>query len=181
MVAAESLGWAMKNLLIGSDEPGVAPFAQVVLEVFVCTEGTKTLSFPLESVNRYGASRVSGLVDSVVYGPPQEDAAGKHWAGAPTTPENTWFQTPLLQPVIWLFLMIHCCCEPLVILLPVIFESAMKPPLAKFGWLQKSCSVVVPLISTRRIGAACDTAQNSPFWQPMFGVFTLMVRFDNER
>ena len=50
IVAAESLGWAMKNLLIGIDKPGVAPFAQVVPEVFVWTEGTKTLSFPLESV-----------------------------------------------------------------------------------------------------------------------------------
>src|SRR5205807_2995112 len=136
IVAAESLGWAMKNLLIGRDEPGVAPFAQVVPEVFVWIEGTKTLSFPLESVYRYGASRVTGLVASVVYGPPHDDAAGKHWAGAPTTPENTWFQTPLLQPVIWLFLTINCCCEPLVILLPVIFESAMKPPLAYDGWVQ---------------------------------------------
>src|SRR5258708_31079373 len=89
IVAAESLGWAIKNLLIGIDEPGVAPFAQVVPEVFVWTEGTKTLSFPLESVYRYGSSRVPGLGASVAYGPPHDDAAGKHSAGAPTTPENT--------------------------------------------------------------------------------------------
>src|SRR5258708_22264834 len=127
IVAAELLGWAMKSLLIGIDEPGVAPFAKVVPEVFVWTEGTKTLSFPLESVYRYGSSRVTGLVASVVYGPPHDDAAGKHWAGAPTTPENTWFQTPLLQPVIWLFLISHRCCEPLVLLLPVICASALKP------------------------------------------------------
>src|SRR5581483_4778751 len=171
----------MKNLLIGRDEPGVGPFAQVVLEVFVCTEGTKTLSFPLESVNKYGASRVTGLVASVVYGPPHDDAAGKHWAGAPTTPENTWFQTPLVQPSSRLFLTIHCCCEPLSTVLPSNSESAMKPPLAKDGGVQKSIRVVNPLMWTRRIGAACDTAQNSPVEQPAFGVVTLIVRFDNDR
>ena len=34
---------------------------------------------------------------------------------------------------------------------------------------------------TRRIGAACDTAQNSPLEQPAFGMVTFMVRFDRER
>ena len=34
---------------------------------------------------------------------------------------------------------------------------------------------------TRRIGTACDTAQNSPVWQPKVGLVTLMVRFDSER
>src|SRR5260221_12206591 len=108
----------MKNLLIGIDEPGVAPFAQVVPEVFVWTEGTKTLSFPLESVYRYGSSRVTGLVASVVYGPPHDDAAGEDWAGAPTTPENTLVQKALLQPRILLVLIMPLCFEPLVILLP---------------------------------------------------------------
>jgi len=34
---------------------------------------------------------------------------------------------------------------------------------------------------TRRIGAACDTAQNSPAWQPKLELVTFMVRFDRER
>jgi hypothetical protein len=38
---------------------------------------------------RYGASLVTGLVASVVYGPPQDGAAGKHSPGALTTPEKT--------------------------------------------------------------------------------------------
>ena len=48
------------------DVPGVAPPAQVVPDEFVCTEGAKTFSFPAESTYRYGASRVTGLVESVV-------------------------------------------------------------------------------------------------------------------
>ena len=42
-------------------------------------------------------------------------------------------------------------------------------------------SVVSPLTWTRRIGAAWDTAQNSPVWQPKLGLVTLMVRFESER
>src|SRR5260370_33760493 len=83
IVATESVGWAMKNLLIGINEPGVAPFAQVVPEGFVWTEGTKTLSFPLESVYRDGASRVTGLVASVVY-----VGRGDDRGGAPMTADN---------------------------------------------------------------------------------------------
>jgi len=43
IVAAESVGWAMKNLLIEMDEPGVAPLAHDVPTELRCTEGTKTL------------------------------------------------------------------------------------------------------------------------------------------
>jgi len=50
-----------------------------------------------QSKYRYGASRVTGLAARVVYGPPHDACPGKHSAGAPTTPENTWFQTPLDQ------------------------------------------------------------------------------------
>src|SRR5437660_8177978 len=181
ILSTESVGWAMKNRLMGMDEPGVAPLAHVVPTELRCTAGTKTLKCPVASKYRYGASRVIGLLASVVYGPPHDAWLGKHWAGAPTTPENTWFQTPLLQPSRLLFLTIHCCCEPLTMVLPSNSESAMKPPLAKDGGVQKSIRVVNPLMWTRRIGAACDTAQNSPVEQPAFGVVTLMVRFDNER
>jgi hypothetical protein len=41
-------------------------------------------------------------------------------------------------------------------------------------------SVVCPLTWTRRIGEACEAAQNSPNWQPPLPA-TLMVRFDIER
>jgi hypothetical protein len=58
----------------------------------------------------------------------------------------------------------------------------MNPPEANCGPAeQKSISDRPPLIWTRRIGAACDTAQNSlPVWQPVCPI-TLMVRFDIER
>ncbi len=36
---------------------------------------------------------------SVVYGPPQDASAGKHSAGAPSTPAKTWFQTPFVHAV----------------------------------------------------------------------------------
>ena len=64
----------------------------------------------------------------MVYGPPQEASAGKHWAGAPSTPEKTWFQTPFDQPPTSLSRVSHCCWEPLTV--KVLRESAMKPPLA---------------------------------------------------
>ena len=49
---------------------------------------------------------------------------GKLCAGAPCTPENTMFQTPLIQPPIVLSRVYHCCCEygPTV---PMIRLSAM--------------------------------------------------------
>src|SRR5207245_9912526 len=115
-----------------------------------------------------------------VCGRAEGDGAGKHRPGPPTTRENTWFQRPFVQPSRTLFLTNHCCCEPLTTVEPVNCESAMKPPLAKDGPLQKSIRVANPLTWTRRIGAACDTAQNSP-WRHPCGLLTLMVRFDNDR
>src|SRR5580692_11300366 len=64
---------------------------------------------------------------------------------------------------------------------PVYCESAMKPPLAKAGLLQKSKRKRLPFICTRRTGEACDTAQNSALEVQAAAVTTLMVRFDNER
>ena len=79
---------------------------------------------------------MTGLVATVVYGlPPHEAAAGKHWAGAPCVPENTWFQTPFVHAVSLLFLVSHCCCDPLITV-PSNAESAMKPPLANDGPVQ---------------------------------------------
>ena len=49
---------------------------------------------------------------------------GKSAAGAPVTPENTWFQTPFVQmSPSSLSRVIHCCCEPLIVI-PSTFESA---------------------------------------------------------
>src|ERR1700740_3277908 len=136
IVAALSVGCAMKNFSIRTDDPGVAPAAHDAPTELSCTAGTKTLYFPSESTYRYGSSRVTGLVASVVYGPLHGDTLGKHWAGAPTTPENTWFHTPLVHPSILLFLVIHCCCVALIMVPRVNCESAMNPPLANPGPLQ---------------------------------------------
>src|SRR5665213_51161 len=135
IVPAESVGSAMKKFLIGTETPGVWPPPHVVPAELCCTAGTNTLKWFFESSYRYGASRVTGLVASVVYGPQPFGTPGKHWAGAPTTPEKTWFQTPFDQPSSLLFLTSHCCCEPLTTA-PSNCESAMKPPLAKDGLVQ---------------------------------------------
>ena len=51
-------------------------------------------SRPAASTNRYGFSRLTGVVARVVYGGFGKAAS----VGAPTTPEKTWFHTPLDQP-----------------------------------------------------------------------------------
>ena len=66
------------------------------------------------------------MVASVVYG-----GSGKDWAGAPSVPENTWFQTPFDQPPSALSRTRNCCCEPLMT--KPVRESEMKPPLANCG------------------------------------------------
>ncbi|MEU8272162.1 hypothetical protein AB0B89_34045 [Sphaerisporangium sp. NPDC049002] len=68
---------------------------------------------------RYGFSRLIGVLFSVVY-----RGSGKPLAGAPSTPEKTMFQTPLVQPPMLLSRVYHCCCEygPTV---PSILLSAM--------------------------------------------------------
>ncbi len=70
-----------------------------------------------------------------MYGPPHAALAGKHSAGAPVVPENTWFHTPLLQPLSSLLRVKNCCCDPLMTR-PSNRESAMKPPLANDGPVQ---------------------------------------------
>ncbi len=52
-------------------------------------------------------------------------------AGAPSTPENTWFHTPFDQPPMLLLRTRNCCCDPLM--MNPVCESAMKPPLAYCG------------------------------------------------
>ncbi|GMA86459.1 hypothetical protein GCM10025868_17090 [Angustibacter aerolatus] len=55
--------------------------------------GTKTRQPPFASTYRYGFSRLTGVLGRVVY-----VGSGRLCAGAPEVPENTWFQTALLQP-----------------------------------------------------------------------------------
>ena len=74
---------------------------------------------------------LTGVLSTVVYGPHTSVTAGKHSAGAPFTPENTWFQTPLDQLPMLLLRVKYCCWEPLIT--GPITESAMKPPLANCG------------------------------------------------
>src|SRR5437763_16757748 len=92
MLSTESPGWAIKNLSIGIDVPGAGPLLHEVPDELCCTAGTKTLYLPLESVYRNGASRVTGLVASVVY-----VGCGKLCGGARDPPEQTGFQPALLQ------------------------------------------------------------------------------------
>ncbi len=67
-------------------------------------------------------------------GPPlSPELAAKLWAGAPGSPQNTWFQTELLQPSRLESRVMNCCWLPLVTVPPVNRESAMNPPLAKSG------------------------------------------------
>ena len=88
--------------------------------------GTKTCQVSVSSTKRYGRSRLTGVAARVVYG-----GFGKVWAGAPRTPENTWFHTALLQPPTTPSRVSHCCWDPLMT--NAVRESAMKPPLAYCG------------------------------------------------
>ena len=95
--------------------------------VFVRAAATRTLYFPRESTNRYGFSRLTGVVARVVYGGLGNVSSG----GAPVTPAKTWFQTAFDQLATSLLRVSHCCCEPLITV--GSFASAMKPPLANCG------------------------------------------------
>ena len=127
IVFTESDGVAMKNWLSGIVRPAVKPSAQEMPRVSVCAEGTRTLYLPRSSMNRYGFSRLTGVVSRVVYGGFGKLASD----GAPSTPAKTWFHTAFDQPPIRLLRISHCCWEPLMT--NGRFESAMKPPLANCG------------------------------------------------
>src|ERR671924_1575814 len=125
--STESDGVATKKSLSGSVRPGVVPEAHETPLEPVRADGTRTAYSPCPSTNRYGFSRLTGVVASVVYGGSGNVASD----GAPSTPAKTWFQTPFDQPAIRLLRVSHCCCEPLITV--GRFESAMKPPLANCG------------------------------------------------
>jgi hypothetical protein len=48
-------------------------------------------------------------------------------AGAPSSPMNTWFHTPLVQESMLLLRVKNCCCEPLITE-PFWNESSAKNP-----------------------------------------------------
>src|SRR5918912_207649 len=124
-------GFATKKFEIGIECPGVGPLAHVGPTPSRWTSGTKTLQASFAPTVRYGASRDTGFVASVVYG-----GFGKLCAGAPTTPANTWFQTPFVHESTSLFRTRNCCCDPFNTTLSLNFESAAKPPLANDGGVQ---------------------------------------------
>ena len=62
--------------------------------------------------------------------PPHAASAGKHSAGAPASPENTWFHTPLRPAVEAGVAHVELLLRPVDDRLPSNRESAMKPPLA---------------------------------------------------
>src|SRR3954468_12822417 len=103
------------------------PLPHEMPRLSVFTDGTRTFQRPRSSTNRYGFSRLTGVVSSVVYGGSGKPASD----GAPSTPPNTWFHTPLDHPPMMLLRVIHCCWEPLTT--NGSRESAMKPPLAYCG------------------------------------------------
>ncbi len=130
------LGEAMKNLLIGTVVPAVLPPSHDGPAESCRRAGTNTLYVPVESICRNGFSCDTGVVSSVVYGgvpPARPEVAEKLCAGAPGDPRNTWFHTPLDQPSRLVLRTMNCCCEPLITVLPVNAESAIKPPLANCG------------------------------------------------
>src|SRR5215468_7105357 len=181
IVCAVSVGRARKNAWSGIEAPAAAPLAQVVPTESRLSAGTNTWNWPAASRYRNGRSRVTGLVASVVYGGGLNGVAPNDCGGAPITPENTWFHTPLDQPPMLLSRTRNCCCEPLMT--KPVRESAMNPPLENCGpAVQKSRSDRrPPVMLTRRIGAACDTAQNSAAERQPVSPVTLIVRFDSER
>jgi hypothetical protein len=106
MVEAVSPALTTKNWLIGSDVPGVLPLAQLGPEALVRSDGRNTRYLPVPSMNRYGTSRETGVVPSVVSG-----GFGNVFDGAPPVPENTMFQTPPVQLPKLESRVYHCCCE----------------------------------------------------------------------
>ena len=85
---------------------------------------------------RYGSSSVVGLVAKRGV---RLRAAGcrpgsvpKLCAGAPGSPQNTWFHTPLVQLPMVVLRTRYCCWEPFSTV-PLSLESAMNPPLDQPG------------------------------------------------
>ena len=72
VLALAWLGWeygsgvAMKKSRSETVRPGVMPSAHVIPLLLRCADGTRTLSDPWSPTNRYGFSRLTGVVASVV-------------------------------------------------------------------------------------------------------------------
>jgi hypothetical protein len=135
-IPSDESGAATKNFWSGSTVPVSAPVVQPGRTELVRRLGTQTPRVPPEAAVRNGGSWVTGLDPIAVYGPPHAGAVGKHVAGAPLSPEKTWFQTPFVQPSMLLLRTRNCCWDPLTIVERFSSESAMKPPLANDGLVQ---------------------------------------------
>src|SRR5579859_4837289 len=145
----------MTKSRIGIERPASGPLPAYDGPTESCwAAGTNTSYSPCASVYRNGSDCETGVVGTVVYwlvpGP-------KLVAGAPLSPRNTWFHTPLVQLPFTLLLRVKNCCWPALITAPPLNSSSAKnPPLTK-PWLQKSwsetCCVGVSFMITRRIGA----------------------------
>src|SRR5882757_3823030 len=109
---------------MGSDTPSGLQPSQLVAWLSVRTAGTNTWYAPSLSTYRNGFSRTTGVWAIDVYG-----GVGKLVAGAFATPTNTKFQFEPTQPPTTEFRVIHCCWVP-ELTWPVIWQSAIKPPLA---------------------------------------------------
>src|ERR1700749_510448 len=95
---AESVGRARKNARSGIEVPAVAPPAHVVPTASRRSARTNTRYWPAASRNRNGPARLPGRVASVVYGGGSNGVEPNDCGGAPITPENPWFHTPLDHP-----------------------------------------------------------------------------------
>src|SRR5882757_10941312 len=115
---------------------------------------------------RYGFSATVGVVETVVSG-----GLGKLCPGTPVSPTKTMFQ---LEPVQLpkLSLRVRNCCWLPELTCPVTLESLMNPPLDQ---PPLSSRTTLPLMLTRRSGAACETAH---LVEPEDG---LRVRFSASR
>src|SRR5689334_19267181 len=102
---------------------------------------------------KYGFSRMTGVVATVVKG-----EAGQDPVGGWSSPTKTMFHTPPCQLVSVALRVKNCCCEPDVIFASIA-ESAMNPPLDH----PPSDKVIAPLTWTRRRSVPWETAQTFTF------------------
>src|SRR6266568_4308131 len=121
--AAVAPGLAMKKSEIGSEVPAGLWPNQLVACVLVRTAGTNTCQAPWRSTYRNGFSLTTGVCGIEMYG-----GVGKEVCGALATPTNTKFQFEPTQLPTTELRVIHCCWVP-EWTAPVIWQSAMNPPL----------------------------------------------------
>src|SRR5450755_2743114 len=100
---------------------------------------------------KYGFSRTTGVSATTEY-----EFCGQLLVGAAWSPTNTSLYEPPFQVPRSVLRVKNCCCVP-ESMVPSIFVSAMKPPLAQ----PLSHRLIEPLTCTRRNEVPCDTPQIS--------------------